>query len=42
MTAIFEAEGEQEEEEEDNGDDDVFIDSLAAGGTLDQRLVKIS
>lgn len=40
MTAIFEAEGEQEEE--DNGDDDVFIDSLAAGGALDQRLVKIS
>lgn len=39
MTAIFEAEAEQEEED---NDDDVFIDSLAAGGTLGQRLLKIS
>lgn len=39
MTAIFEAEGEQEEED---NDDDVFVDSLAAGGALGQRLLKIS
>lgn len=38
MTAIFEAEAEQEEENDDN----VFIDSQAAGGALCQRLLKIS
>lgn len=38
MTAIFEADTEQEEE---GNDDNVFIDSLAAGGALGQRLLKI-
>lgn len=39
MTAIFEAEAEQEEEDKD---DDVFIDSLEAGGAPGPRLLKIS